>query len=78
MTAAGTIPGIGVGSNHDTEHLFAGPQLRRLEYGGSGQVNMLIGVTHVRTQLGEVTPAVEAVFGGEQERRCYEVLQSSA
>lgn len=49
VTAAGTIPGIGIGSNHDTEHLLAGPQLHRLEYGGSGQVNMLIGVTHVRT-----------------------------
>ena len=78
MTAAGIIPGIGIGSNQDTEHLFASPQLRRLEYGGSGQVNMLIGVAPVRTQFGEVTPAVEAVFGVEQERRCQEVLQCKA
>lgn len=43
------LPGVGVGPHHDTEHLFASPQLHGLEYGGSGQVNVLIGVTHVRT-----------------------------
>lgn len=48
---AGTysLPGVGVGPHHNTEHLFASPQLHGLEYGGSGQVNMLTGVTHVRT-----------------------------
>lgn len=78
MTAAGSIPCIGIGSNQYAEHLLASPELHRLEYGGSWQVNMLVGITHMRTQLGEITPAVEAVFGGDQECRGQEVLQSSA
>lgn len=39
---------------------------------------MLAGVTHVRTQLGKITPAVEAVFGGDQECGCQKVLSSTA
>ena len=70
------VPGVGVGSHHDAEDLLTSPQLHGLQDSGWRQVNMLISVTHVRTKLPKITSAVEAVFGGQQECRCQEVLRS--
>lgn len=72
------MPGVGVGSNQDAEDLLASPELHRLQNCGPGQIDVLTGVTHMRTQLAKVTSAVETVFGGEQERGRQKVLHSTA
>ena len=67
MSGSQDPPGVGIGAHQDTEDLFASPELHGLQDCGPRQINVLVGIAHVRTQLGEVTPAVKPVLCCQQK-----------
>ena len=61
------VPGFGIWAQQDAEDLLASPQLHGLQDGGGRQVDDLIGISHVRTELTKVASAVEAVPAADQK-----------
>ena len=55
---SGRSPGLGIGAQQNAEQLLARPQFQRLKERWSGQVNVILGITHVGTNLAELGSCV--------------------